>query len=528
MSNRNVVNPTLGFALTLAALVAAACGDAGQAPAERSLPVVDLSGGPAFPLPAHLETTDLVSGAMTYQQIFEAGELLFHTPLNDQDGIGALRLPDGSPTLRFSYSPPGGGAIMAIASESCGRCHVGAASGPSQSGLALDGDGDGRPPFRGRSTTSLFGNGLLQLLGQEMTEALQAIGDEVAQAAQAQPGARIERPLAAKGVDFGLLAATADRGGAVTFDRSGVRGVGPDLVVRPLGWKGHITTIRSFTMGAANVGMSLQAEEIVWRMNDAGAPADPDGDGVERELSVGDVTAMVVYGAAQETPQALGRLADLGLVAPPSADDVAQIERGRAMFADVGCATCHIPEMRLTNTVFAEPTLGGNGHFIDRYLLAKNVGYDPGQPVRFDLLQDAEEPRVEAHPEGGAIVRLYGDLKRHRMGRQLADPGPQPPLDGSSAPLVFEGRPVMIGADEFLTAELWGVGNTGPWLHDGRAASLHEAVLWHGEDDPPPPGSAMRSEAQESRDAFRALAPAAQEALLVFLRSLRTFIRELP
>ena len=35
---------------------------------------------------------------------------------------------------------------------------------------------------------------------------------------------------------------------------------------------------------------------------------------------------------------------------------------------------------------------------------------------------------------------------------------------------------VMIAPDEFLTPELWGVGNTGPWLHDGRAATLDEAV----------------------------------------------------
>ena len=528
MSTRLSVSLALGLTVTIGALAVPGCRDAGPTAADRPLPVVDLRGGPAFPLPAHLETADLVSGAMTFQQIFDAGDLLFHAPFNDQDGIGAFRLPDGSATLRFSVVPPGGGAIMAIASESCGRCHVGTASGPSQSSLALDADGDGKPPFRARSTTSLLGNGLLQLLGQEMTEALQAIRDELSQAAQAQPGVRVERPLAAKGVGFGVLAATADRNGTVTFDRSAVQGVGPDLVVRPLGWKGNISTIRSFTMGAANVAMGLQAEEIVWRMNDAGAPADPDGDGAERELSVGDITAMVVYGAAQETPQPLSRLAELGLVAPPSADDLARIERGRAVFDQIGCGTCHTPELRLTNTEFEEPTLRGNGHFIDRYLLSKSAGYDPEQPVRFDLLQDAQEPRVEAHPEGGAIVRLYGDLKRHRMGRQLADPGPQPPLDGSSAPVVFEGRPVLIGADEFLTPELWGVGNTGPWLHDGRAASLREAVIWHGEDNPPPAGSPLRSEAQESREAFRALPAGDQEALLVFLRSLRTFIHEQP
>jgi mono/diheme cytochrome c family protein len=530
MPNHRRASWVLGLGLTFVAVALSACRNqsAPSTATAAELPVVDLAGGPAFPLPAHLEETDLAAGTMTFEQIFEAGGDLFHTSFNEEDGVGALRLPDGSPIRRFTPYPPGGGAPLAIASQSCGRCHVNTASGPAQSTLAADPDGDGKPPFRVRSTTSLFGNGILQLLAQEITEDLQAVRDEAAEAARAQPGERIERDLVAKDMQYGVLAATAGSDGTVTFDMSGLRGIDPDLVLRPLGWKGHVATIRTFTMGAANVGMSMQAEELVWRMNDAGAPADPDGDGVERELSVGDITAMVVYGAAQETPQSLGRLAELGFVAAPTEADRARIERGRAVFDEVGCAGCHKPEMRLMNTVFEEPTLRGNGHYIDTYLTSKNVGYDPERPVRFDVLRDAQEPRAEAHPDGGAIIRLYGDLKRHRMGRQLAETGPQPPVDATGAPLTFDGRPVLIGADEFLTPELWGVGNTGPWMHDGRAASLRTAVLEHGEDDPPQVGSPGRSEAQEARDAFLSRSPADQAALLVFLRSLRTFPVERP
>ena len=55
---------------------------------------------------------------------------------------------------------------------------------------------------------------------------------------------------------------------------------------------------------------------------------DPDGDGVERELSVGDVTAMTIYTAAQETPGEVERLAAAGLVAAPTAADAARIAAG--------------------------------------------------------------------------------------------------------------------------------------------------------------------------------------------------------
>ena len=145
------------------------------------------------------------------------------------------------------------------------------------------------------------------------------------------------------------------------------------------------------------------------------------------------------------------------------------------------------------------------------------------------MLKDAQEPRVEADPKGGAIVRLYGDLKRHRMGRHLADPGgPTPAFVAEFAPLQIDGAVVLIAPDVFLTPELWGVGNTPPYLHDGRAGSLREAVMLHGEDSPAAAGEPGRSEAQESRDAFAALPAAQQTDLIAFLHSLRTFSPEGP
>ena len=66
-------------------------------------------------------------------------------------------------------------------------------------------------------------------------------------------------------------------------------------------------------------------------------------------------------------------------------------------------------------------------------------------------------------------------------------------------------------------------GNTGPWLHDGRAGTLAEAIALHGEDAPPAAGAPGRSEAQEARDAFMALAADERNAVTSFLKSLVTF-----
>ena len=62
----------------------------------------------------------------------------------------------------------------------------------------------------------------------------------------------------------------------------------------------------------------------------------------------------------------------------------------------------------------------------------------------------------------------------------------------------------------YTTARLWGVADTAPYLHDGRATTLTDAILLHG------------GEAQGSRDAFAALPAVQQVEVLTFLKRLRT------
>ena len=501
-------------------LLVAAC----TAPEATELPVIELEERPA--LGSHLEQSDIAAGDVSFEQLFAAGDHLFHAAYNGLDGVGAMRTVGGAPLQRFSNGPVGGGQPIAVSAQACGDCHsvpFAAGAGRAHTRVLPDPDADGKSPFNARGTPSLHGNGLLQLLAQEMTEELQAARDTAATEARETPGTLVQGDLAAKGVDFGHIVATADDAGEVAFDHSGVSGVDPDLVVRPFGWKGFVPVLRNFVLAAANAGMGMQGEEFAWRLPPERQP-DGDEDGVERELTVGDITAMTLYNASQETPHGVGHLVELGMVARPDAEALARVEEGRALFEQVGCVSCHRPEMQLANTVFEEPTERGNGHYLDGFLASKDSDYDPARPVRVDMLTDAQPPRVEAHPEGGATVRLYGDLKRHRMGRQLADQaGPQVVFTSTLAPLEIDGAVRMIPPDEFLTAELWGVGSTSLYLHDDRGGTLQEAILLHGEDTPPPPDDPARSEAQEARDAFAELAGDQQAAVITFLKSLVNF-----
>jgi CxxC motif-containing protein (DUF1111 family) len=89
-------------------------------------------------------------------------------------------------------------------------------------------------------------------------------------------------------------------------------------------------------------------------------------------------------------------------------------------------------------------------------------------------------------------IPAYSDLLLHDMGPELADG-------------IVMG---LAGPSEFRTQPLWGVAAVGPYLHDGRADTLDEAIRWHG------------GEARRARDAYVALPEAERARILAFLESL--------
>lgn len=95
-------------------------------------------------------------------------------------------------------------------------------------------------------------------------------------------------------------------------------------------------------------------------------------------------------------------------------------------------------------------------------------------------------------------IHAYTDLLLHDMGRELADDRPDFQADGN----------------EWRTPPLWGIGLAqtvlpySGFLHDGRARTLEEAILWHG------------GEAETSKEGFRTMSAEDRAALIQFLRSL--------
>jgi CxxC motif-containing protein (DUF1111 family) len=114
---------------------------------------------------------------------------------------------------------------------------------------------------------------------------------------------------------------------------------------------------------------------------------------------------------------------------------------------------------------------------------------------------------AECHvPDLGSVEGIYSDLLLHKMGEPLEGGGSynEPPIPDPSKP---DGDAPSPG--EWRTPPLWGVGDSAPYLHDGRAATLEEAIKLHG-------GQAARS-AQR----FAGLSAHEKAALVGFLNTLR-------
>ena len=134
--------------------------------------------------------------------------------------------------------------------------------------------------------------------------------------------------------------------------------------------------------------------------------------------------------------------------------DNQNVRNGARIFEEIDCAKCHIPKQK--------------------------TGPSPIKALAYQTI----------YP--------YTDMLLHDMGEDLAD-----------------GRPdFMATGREWKTRPLWGIGfqylvnGHTQFLHDGRAANLTEAILWHG------------GEAQRAKDKFKQLSKKEREDLLAFLNSL--------
>lgn len=510
---------------------------------------------PAQPIPSttphvdQFELTDLVRqgrGAEAFIEAEEAGDAHFSRQFLRTDGVGA-NVENGTPfiftrvpraDLRgpgewFNHFPPRQDGPNG---QSCVACH----NQPVEDGAGTVVANINRDPFREgilghfirRNAPHTMGMAGPQLLAEEMTTELQAARDRTVGRACRERDGRATVRLRAKGVDFGSLIVRRaggsrdhdrdrDRDCRTAIDFSRLEGIDTDLVVKPFQWKGTTRFVREFNRGAAHTEMGVQPDEILLSPDQDG-----DFDGFVRELSVGDVTALAVYNAAQPRPVTRLELAALGLDSL-SGPEVAAIGRGERQFRSIGCASCHVPRHTVNDPIFSEPSR--HPDYRDRLFPAGQnplaAGLDPAFPIRFDITRDQPGNVItdsdgvvisrlgafQRDARGRALVDLYSDLKRHDLGPEVAEPVDETASPVPTVPGAFQGG---VGISTFLTRPLWGVGSTAPYMQDGNSTTLTEAIERHG------------GEAAGSRGRFRALPPASQEDVIAFLNNLVLFKQE--
>jgi hypothetical protein len=431
---------------------------------------------------ATLPQNGIDSGNFDLADMFRFADDLFEYSFRPENGSGnglspGPGVPAGSadaPNLRRVHQGDFGGPD-ALA---CVDCH--SLGGPDGAGTQTQvaffrSDGNRTLSADRRNAPHLLGLGPVQALATEMSQLLAAARDAAIASAMAG-GSAVTAPLGAKGISFGSITANPDG----TVDTSAVEGVDSDLVIRPFGWKGHQASLRGAIKEAFRIHLGVVAasdQELIRRgelsaaLFGDGIWYDVDADGVSVELEDGMLSTMVAYLAQLEVP----------LIRPPS--DPVLLQRfgaGRAAFDRALCGDCHRPELILTSPLIS--TYPEHPDFADRL------------PVIIDVAHDGDFPKIQRtdQTETRFHVRLFSDLRRHDLGPELAAPMAQ----GS------------IAASVWLTRPLWGLAETAPYLHDGRAPTVDDAIRLHGGD------------AAASRDVYLALGDDDQRSLAVFLLSL--------
>lgn len=248
---------------------------------------------------------------------------------------------------------------------------------------------------------------------------------------------RVPPPLAGAGLigaiadaDIRALADPDDRNGDGISGRAGEvhDPAGGEIQLARFGWQATVATLDRQTAEALHLDMGISSPALPAAAGDCTA-----AQAACRNAAHGGSAAA---GGAEISAAEIGLLvAYLDGLAPPAssaavASDAAVIAQGRGVFAAIGCAACH-------HVAFTTPEQPATPH-----LSAKRVA-------------------------------LHSDLLLHDMGDGLADRT----LQGATL------------AKQWRTAPLWGLsrrlaeigsGALPGLLHDGRAASIGPAILWHG------------------------------------------------
>jgi CxxC motif-containing protein (DUF1111 family) len=278
-------------------------------------------------------------------------------------------------------------------------------------------------------------------------------------------------------------------------------------VAMKFGWRGQIGSVSAFVSQACAGELGLTQMSALQPGDPANLAYTPPG----LDMTYEDVFKLTRFVSSLPLPIE-------GPQEHHSEDDVFD---GESVFYSIGCGVCHVPDVRPVRNLFsdlllhdmgaglqaASPAPSGSVRLagvlaLPRY--QKRGPFSGASPPYYSgsTSQGIPIPEPMTHSENPQFPR--GPRQRPAKARQADDR--KSPADDATEKTAVTWDDLQR---EWRTPPLWGIADTAPYLHDGRAETLEAAILWHG------------GEAQESRDLFAGLKSSEKEQLLAFLSSLR-------
>jgi CxxC motif-containing protein (DUF1111 family) len=218
------------------------------------------------------------------------------------------------------------------------------------------------------------------------------------------------------------------------------------------GWRGQTETLRQFVLAACANELGLQSPGHPQQPN----PLAPRYKGKGDDLTSADIEALVKFVLNLPRPQS---------EPARNTNEATALGQGERIFTRIGCSACHMPDVGRVEGLFSD-------------LLLHDMG---------PALEDPVKPNPET-----------------RRMEQMVSFG----YSGSGSIFVEEEIDTPELAREWRTPPLWGVADSAPYLHDGRAQTLIEAINLHG------------GEAATAAQRFRDLSGEERSSLIFFLESL--------
>ena len=460
-------------------------------------------------IPVHLE--DGQEYGLPLRQLIAFGEKLFTARWTSQEGAGRpLAKGTGAPLSDLS-DPLVFPRFSGPDSNACSGCHnlpYAGGGGDIVTKVFVKGnrfdfltfDRDDTTPTKGavdelgnfvtmqsaadpRKTIGMNGSGFIEMLARQMTAELQTIRDSTPRGSA--------RLLRTKGISFGILARRIDgywdTSHVIGLPAPSLKKTGPEdppsLLILPFAQAGNAVSIRQFTNTAFNQHLGIQSEERF------GVDVDADGDGFVNELTRADMTAVTVFQATLPVP---GRVINTD----PYVE--AAIVNGERRFKKIGCTDCHVPALPLDDHgwIYTEP---------NPYNPVGNLQPGDAPPLSVDLTSEKLPGPLLAPVNGIVYVPAYTDLKLHNICSGPKDPNTEALNQNQPACSAA----FFAGNQEFITRKLWGLYNSGPFMHHGQFTTMRDAILAH------------HGEAELSGRAFRSLAKYDQDSIIEFLKSLQ-------